>query len=144
MKFTNTKKIASSALAILLCASMILSFSLSVYAVDESTGLILAGENFDLASAMCYVMNTSAYDYEAATDPIGDTTNIVMVSVFLSVEAGDTYEDSSFQYNFEGDPIMESAVANVSCSGPAYCASGYHELWASDGLIYSRNTYTND
>ena len=113
MKFTNTKKIASSALAILLCASMILSFSLSVYADGSDADYITLSTDSCSAAGCTFLYATNSF--VAETYATEDEFNIrymdVVTTIFGNYCEGDS--DGTI-WDMEYDDVREYPELTIS------------------------------
>lgn len=140
MKFTNTKKIASSALAILLCASMILSFSLSVYAAVDSSHLYVDNGSSITCVATVYTITLSRSEVEAATHPSVNVQNVeyAQVSLYADDGSGESYENDTMTFSING-ASTEAAVVTVECDNFVSSASAYHVM----GDIYGNEGYAD-
>ena len=143
MKFTNTKKIASSALAILLCASMILSFSLSVYAANEASKVLCSGPAYNTFSAMGSILRNSSYRFTATTHAISGIPELYRMSVYITVYDGNPYEDYDVEFNLDGNATIRDVSVTVTSNTSAISATGVHYIEDVNGYFDEQTTIAN-
>ena len=145
MKFTNTKKIASSALAILLCASMILSFSLSVYAAVDSSNLYVDNGSSITCVATVATADYGINGYKSITHPSVNIANVWYATVTLVItEDGESYEDDAISINDNGANTMDPAEVIAYGTGTVQTASAHHYMYdIDDNMGYAHTQIDN-